>query len=168
MLFYGNLPSYENAWYIEFLQGVTFAIPYATITVFVGKVADNERTKSTLQTLVCTIFVGIGFGSGAIMGALLNDTILPKYIPEWRKDDPTFYDGKRGELQCMFRFIGYFFLICSVVFMVWDLIAVKVFGLGEFVKNGGDLDAIAEGDEGKEGDDELKLESSQGLTNQAP
>jgi len=79
LFWYGTMWTATQALYVEILHGFSFALPYASITVFIARVAPEE-TKSTLQASILVLFGGLGTGTGAIIGGILIDYFLGERI----------------------------------------------------------------------------------------
>lgn len=62
-----------HALFSELLAGIGgFAIAYGTITVFAGRVVDEDM-KGTAQTLIFVIFTGFGAGGSALIGGYVAE-----------------------------------------------------------------------------------------------
>lgn len=79
LFWYGIMVTATQALYVEVLHGFSFALPYASITVFIARVAPEE-TKSTLQSCILVLFGGLGTGTGAIIGGIMIDYFLGERI----------------------------------------------------------------------------------------
>ncbi len=76
---YGNLTKAEDAIFFETLHCCGFCVPYMTVTVFIGRLLP-EDTKATMQTLLISVFAGLGTGFGAVLGGILTDFFLDRDI----------------------------------------------------------------------------------------
>jgi len=56
-----------------------FAIPYLCISVTIRRMLP-EGSKATMQTLVLSIYAGLGTGFGAVAGGLMTDFFFDKNI----------------------------------------------------------------------------------------
>ncbi|CAD7961712.1 unnamed protein product [Amoebophrya sp. A25] len=118
---YGSLTRPVEALYAEAFAGFSFAFPYLSITVYLGR-TFAESTKASMQTGVQTAFTGIGTGLGTITGGLLIDIA---------------FGG-----EALFRGFSYLTVLISVALLTADL----VFGFPQIAGSGKrqlDLDDIS-------------------------
>lgn len=72
LVWYGTMTSPSMAVYAEVLHGCSFALPYASLCVFAGRLIP-ERVKGVTQAALITLFSGVGTGLGAILGGISAD-----------------------------------------------------------------------------------------------
>lgn len=96
LLWYGNMTNPWHALAAEVFHGCTFALPYASISVLAGRMVPVS-TRGMVQSIVLTIFAGLGSGTGALVGGFVANTI---------------------GIRSMFREAGYCILLVSVVLIV--------------------------------------------------
>jgi MFS family permease len=99
---YGVMTAAEQAVFLEVFHGFTFALPYACISVFCARIA-SEKTKGTLQSLILTVFLGAGVGSGNLIAGTLIDYVFDK------------------DIQLYFMFYGMLMACIFLVLLFWDV-----------------------------------------------
>lgn len=67
LFLYGFLRNPYWAVIPEMLHGCTFALPYAAISIYVGRTVQEEN-RAMIQSIVLTFFLGLGAGAGASVG----------------------------------------------------------------------------------------------------
>ncbi|CAD7949144.1 unnamed protein product [Amoebophrya sp. A120] len=101
LYWYGVLTQPMEAMYAEVMAGFSFAFPYLSITVYIGRQFAEGR-KASMQSILHSTFTGLGTGMGSVLGGFLIDAAFG------------------GNIQALFRyFAGATFLI-AIVFGFYD------------------------------------------------